>query len=279
MAGWMALAGAALLAGCSRSEQPAGNKESPAGANALAPGEQTAGSKPSSGTDANPQAQRVVEAAKAIFGDQARNLLPSQPAVPTTGSNAPMAARVLGELAKGKDADWAGALKEVGARAASEWLGKLGGETGRKLEALRQAVAGNTEAAAKVEAAARALLGDRDQEALALYSELKKVGLTPEQERLAAEARNLVGAFLAGKRLEGLENEQGQVRLLVERLRSGDFAGVVPVARELLQSAAPSPQQKDFIRTLVKQLTADLDGLPKTAPAAPPALPPVPGGG
>lgn len=270
--------GATLLSGCSRSAAPSGAPEQPAPEKAQATGP-TKGSPvfPTTSTSP-PQTEGVVQSARTAFAEQARELLPTPPAVPTTGSNAPMAAQVLGAMTQGGDADWAGLLKEVATNAASDWLGKLGGEVAQKLEVLRQAVGSDADAVGRIKAAVRALLDNQDREALALYADLKKQGLTPQQEQLAAEARNLIAAFLAGKRLEGIEGAEGQVSQLVDRLRQGDLAGIVPAARSLLQSAAPTPQQKDFIRTLVKQLTVDLGGLPQSRSAAPPTLPPVPGG-
>jgi hypothetical protein len=275
-----ALAACLLLASCSKSDSDAtpadqGGVSNP-NADPLASSEAVPVA-PDSAAASNDQARAVVEAAEAVLGEQARNLMPQSPGVAMTGSNAPMATRVLDEVAKGAGGDWGGLLKSLATENADPLLNSLGGDLGQVATQLQQSFQSDEGLAASVETALKALSEGRDTEALGLHAKLTKAGLTPQQQELAAEVRNLTAAFLAEKRLSALDGAEGQVATVVNALRQGEVATVLPAIKEIASNASLTPEQKGLLKSLAQEYAPGLSALGKSLPAGLPALPPMPG--
>lgn len=260
----------ALLPGCKDSSSPQPS-ESSTGApeTASTPATPTA-------TNASSPADTIAKAAEAVLGDQARNMLPADAGVPRTGTNAPIAAKVLNEVAKGGDADWGNLLKSVTSQNSDKLLGAIGGDLGKAAGALKQSLGAEGGISAKVDTAVRAALEGKHSDALALYSKLGGAGLTPGQQKLVAEVRDLSAAFWVQKDLSALDGAQGHVATVVNALRKGEVTGALPALKELAQNAALTAGQKDLLGTLVKQYAPALGQAADAVKAKVPELPPVP---
>jgi hypothetical protein len=197
-------------------------------------------------------------------------------AVPTTGSNAPVAAQVLNEVAKGADADWGGLVKSLAANHSDEVLNSIGGDLGKIATTLKQSLESQQDLSTTVDSAVRAALADKHSEALALYSKLGAAKLTPEQEKLIGEVKNLTSAFWVQKDLSALDGAQGRVATVVKALRQGDVATALPALNELAKNAALTPQQKELLGTLVKEYAPALAGAAEAVKQKIPELPAVP---
>lgn len=262
-----------LVSGCSES----GSDTPPSNQGTASSNPQVPASAPASGTTTtNAQAEAVVRAAESLLGDQARNLLPQDVGAPTTGSGAPVAARVLGEVAKGGEADWGGLLKSVATDNADPVLNSIGGDLGRTAASLKQSLEGDAGLTSALDTAVRSLLDGQDAGALGLYDKLTQASLTPQQEKLATEMRDLTAAFLTQKNLSALDGAEGQVATVVNALRRGEMAGALPAVKALASNASLTPAQKGFLGSLAKQYAPGLGEMTKSLPAGLPELPPVP---
>lgn len=219
-----------------------------------------------------------MQAAETLLGEQARNLLPPGSGISSTGSNAPAAARLLGEVAKGRGGDWGGLLKSLADENADPVLNSIGGELGQTASRLKQSLEGDAGLTGAVQTAVESLLAGQDSGALGLYSKLTKAGLTPEQKELASETRNLTAAFLAQRSLSALDGAEGQVATVVNALRKGEVATALPAIKELASNASLTPSQKGLLNSLALEYAPGLSELRNSLPAGLPVLPPSPGG-
>ncbi|MCP5523890.1 MAG: hypothetical protein H7A46_20325 [Verrucomicrobiales bacterium] len=271
-----------LLTACSKSESESRSSgqqaTSPQAGGQSARADAAATPAPAAG-NSNAQARAVVQAAEALLGDQARNLLPQSPGISGEASNAPVAARVLGEIAKGNGADWGGLLKSLGTDNADSVLNSIGGDLGQTATSLKQSLEADAGLAGSVETAVKSLLEGKDTGALGVCNQLMKSNLTPQQKELATEMRNLSAAFLAQKNLSALDGAQGQVATVVNSLRQGQVAAALPAIKELAANASLTADQKGLLKSLAKEYAPGLSELGRSLPVALPDLPPLPGGG
>lgn len=268
------LATTLFLSGCSDSgsDTPPSNAGNSSNNNNVAGG----ASASATSTTTNAQAESIVRAAESLLGEQARNLLPQDAGVPATGSDAPVAARVLGEVAKGGGADWEGLLKSVATDNTDALLNSIGGDLGRTAASLKNSLEGNAPVTGALDTAVRSLLSGQDSEALGLYDKLTKAGLTEDQKELATELRDLTAAFLTQKNLSALDGAEGRVATLVNALRKGEVAAALPAVKELASNASLTPAQKGFLETLAGQYAPGLSAITEKVTSGLPELPSVP---
>jgi hypothetical protein len=262
--------GLALLVGCSESSAPASPENRPTKPQSSAT--PASGATAGASNAASP-AEAVAQVAQAVLGDQAKNLQPESPGVPPTGSNAPVAAQVLHEVAKGKEADWSGLVKSLAANHSDQLLGGLGGDLGKIATTLKQSLENRKDLSTTVDSAVRAVLKDQHSEALALYDKLSAARLTPGQQKLLAEVKNLTAAFWVQKDLSALDGAQGKVASVVKALRQGDVTAALPTLKELAQNAALTPRQKELLGVLVKEYAPSVAEAAETVKKKLPALP------
>jgi hypothetical protein len=131
-------------------------------------------------------------------------------------------------------------------------LQSLRTELSAKSKALSQSLGDNTEAKGQVQNALQSLMGGKATNSVSALHKLTESKLTPEQMKLAKDVRDVGSAYLVQKNLGSLEGSQTDVAQMVNSLRKGSFATVLPAAKRVGQNANLTDPQKDFLNSLVE---------------------------
>jgi hypothetical protein len=138
------------------------------------------------------------------------------------------------------------------AKPADPQLQSLRSDLSSKAKALSQSLGDNTEAKGQVQSALQSLMGGKDTNSVSALHKLTQSKLTPDQMKLAKDVRDVGSAYLVQKNLGSLEGSQSDVAQMVNSLRKGNVAGVLPAAKNVGQNANLTAPQKDFLNSLVE---------------------------
>jgi len=129
-----------------------------------------------------------------------------------------------------------------------------------KLESFGKSLTANPEIKGKLDEILKSFTGGKDTDALAsAYKLAAGAKLTPDQLGLAKEVGNLASAFAVQKNFSALEGAQGDVAKVVNSLRKGELASVVPALQNIGKNANLTTGQKDLLKSLADNYAPGLN--------------------
>ncbi len=232
-----------------------------------------------SGSESSEAVEAANEVAGDVLGEDAKNLQPADPGVPTSGDEATAAEKLLDaantQIQTGEP-DWTEALTALAGDNSDAMLAGLSGDFSQTASALRDTFKNDPRATQVLDGLVKTVLGGDTSQAAGLYDTLSGIELTPEQKELATELGNVGSAFMAQRSFSGLEDTEGKVAKLVKSLRNGDVTEAIPVAKELNQMATLTPDQKDLLQQVLTKYAPPVKGMGGVAPPSLPAAPTLP---
>jgi acyl transferase domain-containing protein len=163
-----------------------------------------------------------------------------------------LAANPASQQAAVPAADLAKQLQSLAGNQSDAVLGTLTKDLSATFKSLSDSLAGNPAVKSQLSSLTAALAGGKEAEALGASSLLAAAQLTPEQKKLAGDARNLLGAYVTQKNFATLPGAQNEVAAIVDSLRKGDLMAAAAPMQKVAANASLTPAQKDVVSSLVK---------------------------